>query len=210
MSEIIVIGGGGHAKVLISVLRKLPAFKIIGYLDPKNTSEILGVACLGDDRMWNEIKSRHPNCCAALGVGAATIDGRRRQLIENLEKHGFDLPSIVSPQAVVNEDVILGGAAMVFDGAVIQPGARIGRGVIINTRASVDHDCDIRDYVHLAPGAVLGGGVVVGENSFIGLGANVAPYRKIGERCLIGAGATVIGDCIAPGTYVGTPARKIK
>ncbi len=210
MSEIVVIGGGGHAKVLISVLRKLPAFKIIGYLDPKNAGKILGVLRLGDDRMWREIKSQYPNCCAALGVGAASINLSRQQLIEKLEKSGFSLPAIVSPRAVVNEDVILGGAAMVFDGAVIQPGARIGRGVIINTRASVDHDCDIRDYVHVAPGAVLGGGVIVGEHAFIGLGASVAPYRKIGERCLIGAGATVVDDCLEPGTYVGTPARKIK
>ena len=91
-------------------------------------------------------------------------------------------------------------------GAVIGAYARLGKGVIVNTSASVDHDCVVEDFAHLAPGTHLAGNVTVGSGAFLGVGVSVVPHRRIGEWSTVGAGATVIRDVPEASTAVGTPA----
>ena len=206
--KVIVIGGGGHAKVIISILKKIKRFNTIGYLDTADKGRILGVKYLGDDKRLGEIKNRYGRCAAVIGIGTVAISDKRHKIKEKLESLGYALPAVVSPDAVVNEDVEIGEGAVIHDGAVINSGSCIGVCAIINTGSSVDHDCWIGDFVHIAPGAVLCGGVRVGDNSLIGAGATVIPYKKICRDSLIGAGAVVINDCDAPGVYMGIPAKK--
>jgi acetyltransferase-like isoleucine patch superfamily enzyme len=97
-----------------------------------------------------------------------------------------------------------------MDGAVINGGATLGRGAIVNTNSTVEHDVVLADWVHVAPGATLCGGVTVGSFSMIGAGATVIEGTKIGSSCVVGAGATVIDDIVEPGVYVGSPARRIR
>ena len=207
MKEIVVIGGGGHAKVLIGTLNKLPEYSVIGYTDRKDNGSLIGARYLGDDSILNELLKNHPSCCAAIGVGAVAATHVRKTILEGIEKMGFTLPSIVSPFAIVNEAVSLGKATVVFDGAVINPDSEIGEGGIINTNSTVEHDCRIGAYVHIASGATLAGGVQVGEYSLIGAGATIRQSVKICADCTIGAGAVVISDCLQPGIYYGVPAR---
>ena len=94
-------------------------------------------------------------------------------------------------------------------GAVINPGVGIGKGCIINTCSSVDHDCDVGDYVHIAVGSHLCGTVSVGDGTWIGAGATVINNVFICSDCMIGAGAVVVNDIQESGTYVGVPARRI-
>lgn len=111
---------------------------------------------------------------------------------------------LVSPTATV------GDGSMIFHGSCVQAGASIGRHVIINTSASIDHDCEIGDFVHIAPKVGLSGGVVVGEGTEIGVGASVLPNTRIGKWSKVGGGATVISDIPDNAVAVGTPARVIK
>lgn len=95
-------------------------------------------------------------------------------------------------------------------GAVINSGVRIGRGCIINTCSSADHDCDMGDYVHIAVGSHLCGTVSVGDETWIGAGATVSNNISICSECMIGAGAVVTRDITEKGTYVGVPAKRSK
>lgn len=209
MKELIVIGGGGHAKAVISALKKLKAFEIIGYMDVKDKGDVLGVRYAGSDEDLKAIKQKYPGCLAVIGIGCVTISDKRKRIKAQLEQLGFELPAIVSLEATVNEDVYIGKGTVVMDGAILNPGTRIGECVIVNTNSCIDHDCRIGDFVHIAPGATLSGGVTVGDNSIISAGATVIHGIKICANCIIGAGATVTQDCLISGTYVGVPARKI-
>jgi UDP-perosamine 4-acetyltransferase len=208
MEEIIVIGGGGHAKVLISLLGKLGTYAVLGYTDNVRGEAVLAAKYLGEDGELGEIKKKHPRAAAAIGFGGVEISEERARMKARLEALGYVLPAIVSPHAVVNEGVEIGKGTVVFDGVIIQTGTRIGECAILNTACSIDHDCVIGDFVHIAPGVTLSGGVKVGRNCIVGAGATVIQYRTVGADCLIGAGATVIEDCLEPGVYVGTPARR--
>ncbi len=208
MAKIIIIGGGGHAKTVISLIKKIPSLQIVGYLDNEDHGDILSVRFLGDDSHLRTIKSKHKGCQAAIGVGYLAISEKRKEIKEMLEDHGFDLPVIISPTAIINENVSIGKGTVIHDGVFINSDTRIGEGAIINSSCSIDHDCTIGNYAQVAPGAILGGGVKVGDFSIVGLGSNVIQYKTIGERCYIGAGATVIDDCLDPEIYIGTPARK--
>lgn len=207
MAEIVVVGGGGHAKVVISLLNKLKKFKVLGYTDKKDNGKILGVSFLGSDSVLPQIKKKYSKCQAVIGIGTVSISHHRQKVRNNLIKRGFGLPALISPDAVVNQGVIIEQGTVVMDGVVIQTGSIIGECAIINTGALIDHDSHIGDFVHVGPGAKLCGSATVGSNALIGAGSTVIQCKKVCSGCLVGAGSTVIKDCLEPGTYFGVPAR---
>ena len=210
MMPIVLIGGGGHAKVVAAIIEKTGRYQIVGY-----TALAAGPAFrdasayLGDDGALADLVASGRVTGAVLGIGIVNLDTGRVALHRKLLALGLALPSIVSPTAVVNRDVAIGDGTVVMDGVVINPGARIGECSIINTHAVVEHDCTVGYGSHIAPGVVLCGGVSVGAQSIVGAGACVLPGVQIGERCLIGAGATVTHDLAEPGCYVGSPAVRM-
>ncbi len=210
MGNIVVIGGGGHARVVTNILKKNQQFRVIGYTDHEDKGSILGCPYLGNDSILESLIAQRQACAAAIGIGMVKVITARICVMENLEMLGFDIPAIVSKDAVLNENVIIGKASMVGDGAIINCGSKIGVCSIINTNSTVEHDCDIGSYVHIAPGAIISGEVKIGNHSFVGAGAIIIQGKTIGENVTIGAGATVVRDCLSPGTYIGTPARRIK
>lgn len=207
MEKIIVVGGGGHAKVIISLLHKLGRYDVIGYTDTADRGSIGGVKYLGDDARLERLGNKEPHCKLVLGVGSVELSRHRLFLQERFQRCGFQWAVVISPYAVVDENVKIGAGTVVLDGAIIQTGASIGECAIINTASVVEHDCLVGNFVHVAPGAVVCGGVKIGDHSFIGAGSTVIQYKTIAEDCLIGAGATVIDDCLTPGVYMGSPAR---
>ncbi|MGO9377194.1 MAG: acetyltransferase [Dissulfurispiraceae bacterium] len=208
MDKIVVIGGGGHAKVLISVLKKT-GYAIAGYTDRQDRGIILGVPYLGNDGILPELIRIHGHCQAIVGVGKIDVSGLRLSLQHEIAALGFGFPVIVSTDAIVNEAVALGEGTVVFDGVVVNSGSEIGRACILNTNSTVEHDCHLGDNVHIAPGVTLSGGVTIGANCMIGTGANVIQSVNICADCRIGAGSTVVNDITIPGTYVGNAAKKI-
>lgn len=208
MKPMVVIGGGGHAKVIVSLVKKLGRYRLLGFTDQSSKPDLLEIPYLGDDRHLEVlIRDYHP-CYAALGLGNTGVDTRRSDLAMQLTSLGFKLPALISPSAVVNEDVSIGDGTVVLDGAIVGAGARIGSACILNTGCIVDHDCRVGDGVHLAPGCVLSGGVEIGRDTFVGAGAVIIHYLTVADRCLVGAGATVTRALSEPGVYLGTPARR--
>ena len=205
---IVVIGGGGHAKVVVGLLKKMNCFDILGYTDKADLGPLLGVTWLGNDSCLTSVLKNYPDCQAALGIGSVDLSSNRAKVMRAIEAMGLFFPPVVSPSAIVNEGVRLGPGTVVMDGAVIQPGTQIGKGCIVNTRSVVEHDCLVGDDVHIAPGVVLCGGVEVGSGSFIGAHSTVIPYKRIAPLVLIGAGSLVLDVCGEPGTYFGIPAQK--
>lgn len=94
--------------------------------------------------------------------------------------------------------------------AVINPGSRVGRGCIINTGATVDHDCVLEDFVHVSPGAHVAGSVFIGSRTWVGIGGIISNNLTICADCIVGAGAVVVRNIDQPGIYVGAPARTNK
>lgn len=206
--KIIIVGGGGHAKVLISVIKKSNKYEISGYVDFNDYGDIMGIKYLGNDNLLNELKYKGIKY-AALGIGQINITDKRLKVIEKLKNMGFYFPVIKSPDAVVNESVQLGEGVQIFDGVIINSGTTIGENTIINTNVTIEHDCSIGKYCHIATGVNCCGGVEIGDNCMIGAGSTIIQYKSIAANTLLGAGSLVTKDIIISGKYFGVPTRKI-
>ncbi len=205
--RLIVVGAGGHARVVIDAVEKQGRYEIAGVLDDAASAPgtaVLGYPVLGGREMLGRA-GLPERAIVAIGMPAA-----RGAWIAHLADKGFELPAIVHPHASVGRGVEIGWGSVVFAGAVVNSGTRIGRGVIVNTGASVDHDCELGDLVHVAPGAHLAGGVRVGERAHIGIGACVIQGLEIGADAVIGAGAAVLCSIASGTTAVGVPARPLR
>ena len=209
MREIVVVGGGGHAKVVISVLKQI-GYHIEGYTDVADRGSILGVPYLGRDVILQDVIKTHRLASAVIGIGKVDASKLRLDLQDKLGTLGFRFPVICSPHALVSEEVSLGAGTVVLDRVVINSGTEIGKACILNTGSIVEHDCRLGENVHIAPGVTISGGVTIGDNCMIGVGANIIQSIQICQGCLIGAGATVITDITIPGTYIGNPAKKVQ
>ncbi|MGE5397974.1 MAG: acetyltransferase [Chitinophagales bacterium] len=202
---VIVIGSGGHARVLLDILQLL-AVPVIGVTDiiPR---QIPGAPYLGNDEAI--LDYRTDAIQLVNGLGSVNSTRKRRLVFERFSLAGFSFASLIHPSATISPGVRIAEGGQVMAGAVLQPGSNIGANTIVNTRASIDHDCDIGSHVHLAPGVTLSGGVRVGDETHIGTGAVVIQSVKIGSSCLIGAGSLVLKD-IPPGSIAyGSPARVV-
>ena len=202
MSEsIILIGGSGHAKVIIDCIRSAGA-DVFGVLDDSILAEtrVHGVPVLGKTDEYDKYCD-HPFLMA---IGNNKI---RRALAE---KMNVKWATVVHPRAVVSDSANLGEGTVVMPNAVINADAIVGRHCIINTGAVVEHDNLLGDYVHISPNAVLGGTVTVGDGTHIGLGACVRNNMNICGDCTIGVGAAIVKNIAEPGIYVGVPARRKK
>lgn len=202
-----MIGGGGHAKVVISILKKLRNYQVFGYVDTIDKGDVLDIPYVGQDDGLIELAKKQDVTHAVIAIGQNKEHTKRYALFQQMSGMGLIFPVIVSPNAIINENVEIGEGTVVMDGVIVNSGSHIGRFCILNTNASVDHDCKIGDFVHVAPGAVLAGGVQVGSYSLIGAGSAVNQYKKIANNCIIGSGAVIIRDCSKSGTYVGVPAK---
>jgi len=192
MDKIVLIGGGGHCKVIMDAIKQGNQFFIEGIVDKVLGSgqKVWGIPVIGDDGKLEELYSKGLKR-AFIAVGSVGDCSVRKSIYNKLKEIGFILPTIIHPKAIVAESAELGEGTFVAAGAVINPDVKIGKNVIVNTASSVDHDCCIGNFVHIAPGVTLSGTVHVGEATHIGTGTNVVQGVKIGKGCMIKAGVTV-------------------
>lgn len=207
---LIIIGAGGHAKVVLDTALCLGR-SVIGLADvngERHGSKVLGVAVSGDDA-W--VQSHAPNTVTlAMGIGSIADTGLRRRVFEAFVAKGYDFAVLIHPSAVIGRDVELGAGTVVMAGAVIQPGCRVGQNAIVNTGAQIDHGGRIGAHTHIAPGTVLSGNVTVGAGVHVGTGATVIQGICIGNDCVIAAGALVIQNSPDNSMIMGIPGREIQ
>ncbi|MFI8711546.1 acetyltransferase [Brevibacillus brevis] len=206
MMPIIVLGGGGHAKVVIEILQ-LQGEEVIGFTDPQPKSMILGIPWIGNDQMVE--KYSPSNVLLVNGLGSVGDNTRKREAFLFWKEKGFSFSKVIHPSAIVSPHAVLLEGVQVMAGAVIQPDTHIGSNSIINTRAVIEHDTIIGKHVHIAPGAVLSGSVTVEDDAHIGTGAIVIQGMTIGRSSLVGAGAVVVKHVPAGAKVSGVPAREM-
>ena len=196
-----LFGASGHAKVIIDSL-KASGKQISGLFDDNpEVKELLEYRVFGSfeaERLGDEE--------LIISVGLNKI---RKKIVEKLPTD-ISYGKTIHPSAIISEYASIGEGTVVMQGVVIQSSVSIGKHCIINTTASVDHDCIIEDYVHISPNATLCGAVSVGEGSQVGAGSVVIPGIKIGKWSLVAAGAVVMKDVPDNVLVLGNPARVVK
>lgn len=212
MDEVVIIGGGGHAKVIMDIILKNKeigrGIDLLGFYDDDSSKqEVCGVPVLGSIDEVNKLIKTNKNTKIIVGIGD---NKTRMQIVDKINIRGNNYLTAIHPSAIIGNKVNIKQGTVVVAGAVINIDTRIGEHCIINTCASVGHDILIGDFVHISPGVRLTGGVRIGNNVHIGAGAVVIPEVSIGENSIIGAGAVVTKDIPANCTAVGVPAKPIK
>ncbi|MEW5847160.1 MAG: NeuD/PglB/VioB family sugar acetyltransferase [Myxococcota bacterium] len=208
MLDIVVVGGGEHARVVMDAVRSRPGeLRLRAFTDPQDcprAREMYGVPQLDDDALATLPKE---DTALVLGVGGLGPSPVRERVVERLRPLGLRWTPVVHARAVVAESAQVREGAVVMAGAVVQPGAVVDAHVVVNTGAIIEHDVTLEPYVLIAPGAVLGGGARVGRGAVVGLGAAVRDHVVVGEGAMVGMGAVVTRSVAAGVVVVGNPAR---
>jgi sugar O-acyltransferase (sialic acid O-acetyltransferase NeuD family) len=209
--NIVVAGASGHAKVVLDVLEREGRFRVAGLIDglrPAN-AECFGYRVLGSEADLPRIIEAHGVSGAIVAIGDNWVrSGMARRIEQAAPQLAF--VTAVHPGAQVARGVCLGRGTVVMAGAVINSDTRIGEFSIVNTHASIDHDCVMEDFACVLPGAVLGGNVRLGAFAAVCLGAQVVHGVAIGEHTIVGAGALVLRDLPARVIAYGVPARVVR
>lgn len=204
---VIVIGGGGHAKVLVSALF-LRERIVLGFVDPNlELPPLLGTRHLGND---GAVLAHPPDRVQLVnGVGSVSCTKNHRNVFDRFVQKQYSFATVIHPSGVIAPEVQIEDGVEVMAGAVVQAGCRLGANVIVNTGARIDHDCIIDSHAHVAPGVTICGGVHVGSGAHIGAGSTVIQGIRIGAGSMVGAGALVIRDVPQGAKVVGVPASSM-
>ena len=198
-----LLGAGGHGKVVLSMLC-LRGVPVAGILDDEPSfwgKKLSGFQIVGPVDFLQTLED--PLAIVAVGENAI-----RRKIVQAYPKNRWF--SATHPAACIDPSVALGEGTVVFAGAVLQAESKLGNHVIVNTGATVDHDCRVEDFAHLCPGVHLAGQVHIGQGCLLGTGAAVIPGKTVGNWTIVGAGAAVVSHLPPDITAVGVPARIIK
>lgn len=202
MAKLLILGAGGHGKVVSEISQLMKQWEEIAFLDDReDISEVLGIPIVGKLADLPTLRDEYEYAFVAIGSNTA-----RLKWTEKLSHHGFKIPILIHPSSTVSEKSSIEEGTVIMAGAVINPDARIGRSCIINTASTIDHDCILQGGVHTSPGANLGGTVKIGERTWICIGATIINNINIGCDSVIAAGAVVTKDVPSNALVAGVPA----
>ena len=210
MKNLVIIGSGGHAKVIADIILKRKEIlkedlNIVGFLDDNfqnlKYKEIFNIPILGNTGLIEKFKNKDYEYI--IGVGNNIVR-------EKIAKKYIDLKYYIAihPNAIIGNEVIIKEGTVIMANTVINSGSIIGKHSIINSNATIEHDNSIGDFVHISVGAKLAGTVNIGKKTWIGIGASISNNISICESCMVGAGAVVVKNIKEVGTYIGVPARR--
>ncbi len=201
---LLIVGAGGHGRVVADAAEASRRWSRIAFLDARYPDLVeSGIwPVVASDRELETLVKDGWSCIVGLGQSPL-----RLEVLDRVESAGLTLATVVHPAAAVSRHAFIGSGTVVCAQAAVNIGARTGRGCIVNTGATVDHDCELSDGVHVAPGAHLAGGVRIGRCSFIGMSAAVKELVVIGNDATVGSGAAVVQDVPDGAMALGVPAQ---
>jgi len=210
MKKIVLLGAGGHCKVIIDIIRSKDDYEIIGITSKdKSESKIYDLPIIGNDDLLKQCFDSGVEY-AFIALGGLLDRKIRNKLFSKLKGLGFEIPTLIHATAIVSPHASIGEGTCVMPGVIINSGVVIGENCIINSGAVIEHDCIIGNNTHISPRAAIAGGVKIGNDTHLGIGSTVIQSLTIGCNVTIGAGAVVIDNIKSDVVAVGIPAKIIK
>ena len=196
--KVVIIGAGGHGKVIADIVRK-NGDTVECFLDDAYTEEIdfYGSKILGKTEKHKDFS----DCYFIVAIGN---NGIREKIVNMLNCKWY---TAIHPSAQISESVKIGKGTCVMANSVINADTIIGMHAIINTGSIIEHDCKIGDFSHVSPSATVCGVTTIGNRVWIGAGATIKNVLTVCDDTIVGVGAAVIHNIDNPGTYVGAPAK---
>lgn len=209
VNEVLIIGAGGHCRVVLSILRFYRNFNVIGIADrdSKNIGEEISGSVI--KYLWNDFTEIYEKG-TRYTVIAIGDNNERKEIFSRLSSIGFEIPTIIHPSAIIEKDAVLGNGCVICMGVKIGTQVTIGKNGIVYTGSIIDHEAKIGDHVFLAPGCNIAGRVTIGDSSFVGIGSTIKEKIIVGDKAVIGAGSVVISDISDNTTVAGVPAKTIR
>lgn len=210
MKDLYIIGAGGFGREVAWIVERInsikPAWNLKGFIDDNET---LWGSTEGEYHVFGgcEYLSALEDVYAVCAVGSSNV---RKKIIEKLKDTSVKFATLVDPSVLYSNSVKIGEGAIVCAGTIITVDVNIGDHVIVNLDCTIGHDAVIDDFVTIYPSVNVSGNVLISECSELGTGTQIIQGKKVISNTIIGAGAIVVKDCLESGTYVGSPAKKIK
>ena len=212
LPRVIILGAGGHARVVIEAIRAAGVAELVAAIDSNpllHGREIGGVMIIGGDGSLPALAASGATHFV-VAVGSVRRTSLRAQLFELGLKSGLQPLTFAHPSAIRSPSSIIDAGSQLLAGCIVNTQASLGRNVIVNSGAIIEHDCEIGSHSHIASGACLCGGVIVGEEVHVGARATILQGIHVGHRAVIGSGAVVLHDVPDGDTVAGVPARSIR
>lgn len=209
MKDILLIGGGGHCRSVLSSIKTMGKYNIVGILDTKEqVGKIIdGVQVIGTDDEMNSLFYKGVKN-AVITIGSIGDTSLRVKLYNKLKDIGFNLPIIIDKTAIVDNNCSIGEGTFIGKGSIVNSGTVIDKCTIVNTGVIVEHDCNIGEFSHLAPGSVICGNVKIGINTHIGANSTIIQEIEVGDNTLIGAGSIVVKNIGSFKKAYGNPCKE--
>lgn len=206
--DLIVLGGGGHARVVIQAAQSRGEWNVVGYVDPnKRDASRLGTRYLGEDAAKVALDPAFANCRFVLGVGS-TFEARvRREIVQQSRVPAGRWATVVHARAVVSPTATLGPGTVVLAGALVNAGASVGAHAIVNSGAILEYDSVLGAFVHAAPAVVVAARARIGEGAYLGIGCRIRERLTLGENVKVGMGAVVLRSVPDGRVVIGVPAK---
>jgi len=207
--EIVLLGSGGHAKVVLDIVKRMNRYKIIGVVSKDSKTRFCDLPILGNDNILPDLFNDGIRN-VVMGIGGYRDNLLRKEVFLKVKNMGFNFISAIDPSAVISDSAIIGEGVVIFSGVVINSETILGDNVIIATGTTIDHETKIEDHVLVSAGVTIGANVIICEGSLLALGSNVISGITLGKNVILGAGATVVKNINRPGVYIGIPAKEMK
>ncbi|EGR2558369.1 acetyltransferase [Vibrio alginolyticus] len=200
-----ILGASGHGKV-VAEIAELNGYTNIEFFDDRwpGLQNVEHWPVKGNSETLLKIAAQFDLTVIAIGNNKIRLEKQNQ-----LSTAGAKFSVLEHPRATISRYSQLDKGTVVMAGAVINPFVKVGKACIINTAATIDHDCSLADGVHVSPGCNIAGGVTIGEGSWLGIGSQVKQLISIGTGVMVGAGATVLNHVPDLQTVVGTPAQLV-
>lgn len=206
--KVIIVGDGGHAKIVIDILQEMKQYEILGVTSKQiNKQSFYGLPVLGnDDILEDYYKKGIKNI--AIGIGGFKDNELRTKIFNNFLSKGYNIINAVHPKSIIANSVIMGKGVVIFAGAILNPEVKLGNNVIIATGATIDHETVVDDHCLISAGVTIGANTKIGEGTLCALGSKLISEITIGANVLVAAGAVVINDIKSNNKIFGIPAKE--